>query len=151
MPSCRNRRPSPRAILMLILLAPVACATPPPQVQNPFIGTWANADNDAITIRADTVIVNRPNGQSTALGNAVCGGVFSFDYATSNSRALTALVPRQPGLGKDLSELLVAPTYPVAQLRCDHGDQTYILLNDRQLVAVYRDGDIGAIERLARR
>jgi hypothetical protein len=136
---------------MLLLLAPVACAAPQPQVQNPLIGTWANADNDQITIRADTVVVTQSNGQSTALGNAVCGGVFSFDYATLNSQALTALVPRQPGLGKDLSDLLVAPTYPVAQLHCDHGDQTYILLNDRQLVAIYRDGDIGAIERLARR
>jgi hypothetical protein len=136
---------------MLILLMPVACAAPQPEVQNPFIGSWANADNEAITIRADTVVVNQRSGQNTALGNAVCGGVFSFAYATWNSQALTALVPRQPGLGKDLSELLVAPSYPVAQLHCDHGDQTYILLNDRQLVAIYRDGDIGAIERLARR
>ena len=136
---------------MLSLLAQVACAAPQPQVQNPFLGTWANADNDAITIRADTVVVNQPNGQSTALGNAVCGGVFGFAYATWSSQTLTALVSRQPGLGKNLSELLVAPTYPVAQLHCDHGDQTYILLNDRQLVVIYRDGDIGAIERLARR
>ena len=68
-----------------------------------------------------------------------------------SSQALTALLPRQPGLGKNLSDLLVAPTYPVAQLHCDHGDQTYVLLNDNQLVAIYRDGDIGAIERLARR
>ena len=120
-------------------------------MQNPFLGTWATADNDAITIRPDTVVVNQPNGQSTALGNAVCGGVFSFAYATWSSQTLTALVSRQPGLGKNLSDLLVAPTYPVAQLRCDHGDQTYILLNDRQLVVIYRDGDIGAIERLARR
>jgi hypothetical protein len=47
--------------------------------------------------------------------------------------------------------LLVEPTYPVASLDCDRGDQTYVLLSDRQLVAIYRDGDIGAIDRLARR
>jgi hypothetical protein len=47
--------------------------------------------------------------------------------------------------------LLVAPTYPVASLRCDRGDHTYVLLNDRELVAIYRDGDIGVVERLARR
>jgi hypothetical protein len=136
---------------MLTLLTLVACAAPQPQVQNPFLGTWANADNDAITIRADTVVVNQANGQGTPLGSAVCGGVFNFAYATWSSQALTALVPRQPGLGKNLSELLVAPTYPVARLHCDRGDQTYILLNDHQLVVIYRDGDIGTIERLARR
>jgi hypothetical protein len=38
----------------------------------------------------------------------------------------------------------------VVRLDCDRGDQTYVLLNDRQLVAIYRDGDIGAIDRLAR-
>ena len=137
---------------MLILLALAACAAPQaPQLQTPFIGTWANADNDTITIRADTIVLNQPNGQSTALGNSECGGVFGFAYAAWNSQALTALLPRQPGLSKNLSEILVAPSYPVAQLHCGHGDQTYILLNDRQLVAIYRDGDIGAIERLARR
>jgi hypothetical protein len=136
---------------MLILLLPVACAAPQPQVQNPFLGTWATADNDAITIRPDTIVVNQPTGQSTPLDRSVCGGAFSFAYATWSSRELTGLLPRQPGLSKNLSELLVAPTYPVARLHCDHGDQTYVLLNDRQLVAIYRDGDIGAIERLARR
>ena len=39
----------------------------------------------------------------------------------------------------------------MAELDCDRGDQTYVLLNDRQLVAIYRDGDIGAIEQMARR
>jgi hypothetical protein len=137
---------------MLILLGFVACAAPQtPQPETPFIGTWANADNDTITIRADTIVLNQPNGQSTALGSNECGGIFSFAYADWNRQALTALLPRQPGLGKNLSDLLVAPTYPVAQLHCGHGDQTYILLNDHQLVAIYRDGDIGAIERLARR
>jgi hypothetical protein len=137
---------------MLILLALAACAAPQaPQLQTPFIGSWANADNDTITIRADTIVLNQPNGQSTALGSSGCGGVFSFAYADWSSQALTALLPRQPGLSKNLSEMLVAPTYPVAQLHCGHGDQTYILLNDHQLVAIYRDGDIGAIERLARR
>jgi hypothetical protein len=47
--------------------------------------------------------------------------------------------------------MLVEPSYPVAMLVCDRGDQTYVLLNDGELVAIYRDGDIGAIERLARR
>ena len=66
-------------------------------------------------------------------------------------QALTDLITRQPDLRQKLSELLVEASYPVARLDCDRGDQTYVLLNDRQLVAIYRDGDIGAIERLVRR
>ena len=151
MPSRRSQRPFPRAFPIAALSALAACAAPQPQVQNLFIGSWVTAENDAITIRADTVVVNQPNGQRAALDSSVCNGVFSFTYATWNSQTLAALLPRQPGLGKSLSDLLVAPTYPVAQLRCGHGDQTYILLSDSQLVAIYRDGDIGAIERLARR
>ncbi len=120
-------------------------------MQNPFVGTWADPDNDTITVRQDTVVQNRPDGQSTAADDSTCGGVFSFGYVTWSRQTLTGLLPRQPGLRKNLSDLLVAPSYPVAVLHCGHGDQTYVLLNDRQLVAIYRDGDIGAIERLARR
>jgi hypothetical protein len=47
--------------------------------------------------------------------------------------------------------MLAQPSYRVAVLDCDQGDQTYVLIDDRQLVAIYRDGDIGAVERLARR
>ena len=136
---------------MSILAALVACAVPQPQVQNPFIGTWATADNDAIMIRADTVVLNQPNGRHIPLDSSTCNGIFSFTYATWNTPMLTALLPRQPGLAKNLSDLLVAPTYPVAQLRCDRGDQTYILKSDDMLIAIYRDGEIGTIEKLARR
>jgi len=138
---------------MLILAAmPLGCAAPgPPAAQNPFIGTWVTADNDSITIRQDTIVQNQPNGQSTALDRNTCGGVFRFVYDTKSRQALTDLIVRQPDLRKKLSDLLVLPSYPVAQLDCHQGDQTYVLLNDRQLVAIYRDGDIGAIDRLARR
>ncbi len=136
---------------MLTALAMAGCAGPPAPPSNPLVGTWANADNQTITIRPDTVVFNQPNGQSAALGGDVCGGNFSFAYGRESSRALSQLLPRQPDLSHNLSALLVAPAYPVARLRCDRGDQTYVLLNDHQMVAIYRDGDIGAIERLARR
>src|SRR6516165_10357000 len=77
-------------------------------------------------------------------------GVFHFGYDTQSREALTGLIVRQPDLRKKLSALLVEPSYQVARLDCDRGDQTYVLLSDQQLVAIYRDGDIGAIDRLAR-
>jgi hypothetical protein len=137
--------------MLILAAAPLACATPPTSPANPFIGTWATADNDSVTIRQDTVVQTQSNGQTTALDAKACRGVFRFGYTTKSRQALTDLIPRQPELRRKLAELLVATSYPVAELDCDRGDQTYVLLNDRQLVAIYLDGDIGAIERLARR
>jgi hypothetical protein len=140
-------------VVALIIVAgfPVACAVPEPPPRNQFVGTWATADNETVTIRQDTIVQTQPDGQSTALDKNTCRGLFRFVYDTQSRQALTELIPRQPDLRKKLSDLLVEPSYPVARLDCDRGDQTYVLLNDRQLVAIYRDGDIGAIDRLARR
>jgi len=148
---CRVRQPLPRAVPTVLATALAACAVPQAPPPNPFIGTWATADNDTVTLRQDTVVENQPNGQSTPLDGKTCNGAFSFGYAVWNREALTGLLPRQPNLSKNLCELLAAPTYPVALLRCDQGDHTYVMLNDRELVAIYRDGDIGVVERLARR
>jgi hypothetical protein len=130
---------------------PIACTlSPASQMESPFLGTWVTAENASIVIRQDTIVQNQPDGQSTALDKNVCRGVFRFAYGTKSRQALTDLVPRQPELRHRLSDLLVEPSYPTAELDCDRGDQTYVLLNERQLVAIYRDGDIGAIDRLAR-
>jgi hypothetical protein len=135
-------------VLILAAVLPACVAPEPPR--NPFLGTWATADNDSVTIRKDTIVQTQPDGRSTALDKETCRGVFRFAYNTVSSQRLIDLISRQPELRK-LSELLVEPNYPVAKLDCDRGDQTYVLLNDSQLVAIYRDGDIGAIDRLARR
>lgn len=141
-----------RGMVTFVLAAiPLACALPQaPQTENRFVGTWVTADNASITIRPDTIVQHQPDGESTALDKNACRGIFRFSYGTKSRQALAALVPRQPELRQRLSDLLVEPNYPVAELDCDRGDQTYVLLNDRQLVAIYRDGDIGAIDRLAR-
>ena len=150
--SSEDRKRLGRVVAVLILaVIPLACVTPEPAARNPFIGTWATADNDSVMIRQDTIVHTQPDGRSTALDEDTCRGVFRFAYDTQSRQALTDLIARQPDLRKKLSELLVEPSYPVARLDCDRGDQTYVLLNDRQLVAIYRDGDIGAIDRLARR
>jgi hypothetical protein len=150
----RERRCSRGTVpIMIIVIAFFGCAAPAPAPppRNPFVGTWANANNDTITIRQDTVVQNQANGQSTPLDKGTCNGNFSFGYVTWNRAALTGLLPRQPSLDQNLAALLVAPTYPVVALRCDQGDHTYVLLNDNELLAIYRDGDIGVVERLARR
>ena len=136
---------------LIIAAMPIACTlSPASQMEIPFLGTWVTAENASIVIRQDTIVQNQPDGQSTALDKNVCRGVFRFAYGTKSRQALTDLVPRQPELRHRLSDLLVEPSYPIAELDCDRGHQTYVLLNERQLVAIYRDGDIGAIDRLAR-
>jgi hypothetical protein len=147
-----SRQQFGRFLAMLVLAAmPLACVVPEQSVQNPFLGTWATADNDSVTIRQDTIVQTQPDGRSTALDKTACRGVFRFVYDTKSRQALTDLISRQPELSRKLSDLLVESNYPTVRLDCDRGDQTYVLLNDRQLVAIYRDGDIGAIDRLARR
>lgn len=133
---------------------PLACALPPaPQTQtlNPFLGTWTSPEEASITFRPDTVVQNPPQGPPQAFGKDTCEGVFRFRYTTESRAALTALAPRQPGLQERLSRLLPQPRYRVAELACGQGDQTYVLLGDHDLVAIYRDGEIGGIERLTRR
>src|ERR1700737_2299044 len=147
----RKRIESGVALLVLAGSA-LACGVPEPAPpRNPFVGTWATADNDSVTIRQDTIVQTQPDGHSTALDQNSCRSLFRFGYDTQSRQALTDLIPRQPDLRKKLSDLLVNHSSPVVRLDCDRGDQTYVLLNDRQLVAIYRDGDIGAIDRLVRR
>ncbi len=146
-----DQRLARRGITVLVPAALLACAVPQAPPSNPFIGTWANSDTNTIIIRQDTVVEKQPNGQTTPLDSRTCNGAFSFGYAEWRREALTGLLPRQPNLTRNLSNLLVAPVYPVASLRCDQGDHTYVLVNDHELVAIYRDGDIGVVERLARR
>ena len=153
MPPGGYRKRIERVVALLILAGSLlACIAPEPTpARNPFVGTWATAENDSVTIRQDTIVQTQPDGQSTALDQTTCRSLFRFGYDTQSRQTLTDLIPRQPDLRKKLSDLLVEPSYPVARLDCDRGDQTYVLLNDRQLVAIYRDGDIGAIDRLVRR
>jgi hypothetical protein len=141
-----------RPVLSLVGVAALsACVAAPPPPVNPFLGTWATPDDTTITIRPDTVVQHQADGASVVLGNDTCNSRFSFTYTSASHQALTALLPRQPNLDKDLSAMLPGSTYRVAQLRCDRGDHTYVLVNDHELVAIYRDGDIGAVERLVRR
>ena len=73
-----------------------ACAVSPSPPPNPFVGTWATAEDELVTIRADTVVQRASDGRLTALDKGTCGGLFRFGYLTKSREALTALLPRQP-------------------------------------------------------
>ena len=42
------------------------------------------------------------------------------------------------------------PEYRVAELSCGDGGTTYVLLDERDLLAIHRDSDIAALARLSR-
>jgi hypothetical protein len=139
------------AVMTCSALALACTVSPATRVEDPFVGNWVTAEDASITIRPDTIVQHQADGESTTLGEAACRGMFRFTHGTKSRQDLASLVPRQPDLRQKISDILAEQSYPVAELNCDRGDQTYVLLNDRQLLAIYRDGDVGAIERLARR
>src|SRR5947209_14864848 len=136
--------------IALILLAtlPAACATPEPQ--SPFAGTWSGAERHQISFRDNTVVQQPAGAPATTLGPDTCSGRFRFTYARRNRDALIALAPEQPDLRSRLTLLLVRPDYPVAELGCGEGGTTYVLLDDRNLIAIHRDADVAGIEQLSR-
>jgi hypothetical protein len=150
-----SRSSSRRIALLLLALAPAACAAPqgppaPAPPANPFLGAWATSGKSSVVFEPGTIVEAQANGQQTPLDAGTCGGRFHFAYGTKDRRALVALIPQQPNLQERLSHLLPAPSYPVAQLVCDRGDQTYVLLGRDDLLAIYRDGEIAVLDRLRR-
>ena len=137
------------AVLALAAALPIGCAAPQPPA-SPFAGTWTTAEHQEIAFRDNTVIVSPPDAQPTAMGVESCGGTFRFGYGRESREALIGLAPHQPDLAGKLASLLAAPDYPVAELTCGEGASTYVLLDERGLVAIYRDRDIAGIERLSR-
>ena len=117
---------------------------------NPFLGAWATPERNQITFRDSTLVVSPTGEPQTEMSPQSCAGKFRFGYGRKSRDALTALVPQQPDLRARLGALLQQPEYPVAELGCDQGDNTYVLLDDRDLVAIYRDGNVAAVERLSR-
>jgi hypothetical protein len=137
------------ALLALVAALPIGCAAPPPPA-SPFAGTWTTAEREQIAFRPDTVVINPPDAQPTTMGAEACDGAFHFAYGRQSRQALIALAPHQPDLTGKLASLLVQPDYAVAELACGEGGSTYVLLDERDLVAIHRDRDIAGIERLSR-
>jgi hypothetical protein len=135
-------------LLAAITALPAACVAPPPP--NPFAGAWVTGERQQIAFGDDTVVMNPPDAPPTALGAETCDGAFRFGYGRRDRDTLLRLAPRQPDLRRRLAGLLAGPEYPVAELACGEGATTYVLLGDRELLAIHRDRDIAGIERLSR-
>jgi hypothetical protein len=134
-----------------LALLPAACAFfEPAPPASPLIGTWVTADRDRITFRTDTIILSPDKGPQTTMSAAECNGVFRLNYGRMETAPLIALFPGQPDLSARLKAALVRPIYPAADMTCDHGGTTYLLVGDRDLVAIYRDGGVGGMQRLSR-
>lgn len=147
LPPFRN---APRvAVLALAALLPAACVSPEPP-QGPFAGAWSNAERHQVVFRDNTVVQQPTGGPPTALSAATCEGKFRFGYARRSRDALIALAPRQPDLRGRLAQMLVRPDYQVAELDCGDGGTTYVLLGDRDLVAIHHDADVAGVEQLSR-
>ena len=145
-------RPGAARVLLLALLAalPAACMTVPEPPKNPFLGAWSTTEKSQIAFRDDTVVINPPDSPPTPMSAQSCPQGFQFQYGRKSRDALLALAINQPDVTRKLGSLLMQPEYPVAELRCDRGDNTYVLLNDRDLVAIYRDQGIAGVEQLSR-
>jgi hypothetical protein len=134
-------------LLALAAVLPGGCTIP---AANPFAGAWATADRQQIAFRDDTVVINSPGQPATPMGAESCAGAFRFLYGHKSREALLGLAPRQPDLTGRLAQLLVQPDYPVAELSCGPGNSTYVLLGERELVAIYRDRDVAGVQRWSR-
>jgi hypothetical protein len=139
-----------RLVLAAMALLPTACANvvgPPP---NPFAGGWATAGHQQIAFRDNTVVLQPPDAAPTPMSADSCSGAFRFDYRRQSREALLGLTPRQPDLKRRLEQLLVQADYPVAEVTCGEGASTYVLLDERDLVAIHRDQGIAGIETMTR-
>ena len=150
MRTLRLGRHMPRfAALALTALLPAACVAPE-KPEGPFAGAWSTAERHQVVFREDTVVQQPAGGPPTALSAATCDGKFRFGYARRSRDALLALAPRQPDLRSRLAQMLARPDYPVAELGCGEGGTTYVLLDDRNVVAIHRDADVAGVEQLSR-
>ena len=136
--------------LMLLTLASSGCALLEGPPANPLIGTWATADRNKVTFAAEAVIVTPDKGAPTTMSKAECNGVYTLAYGRMQTAPLKQLFPKQADLTGQLNRLLVKPEYPVAEVTCDRGGTTYLMLDDGQVLAIYRDGAVGGIERMTR-
>jgi hypothetical protein len=140
-----------RLLAALGALLPTGCALlEPSPPANPLIGSWATADRNRVTFSDSAVVVTPADSKPTTMGAADCNGRYKLLYGRMMTAALEQSFPSQPDLQSKLKQLLVRPDYPVADLTCDQGGTTYLMLDDRRMIAVYRDSGVGGLETYSR-
>ncbi len=138
---------------VVIPLAAASCAYLPFRLEppvSPLVGNWTTQDHNQVSLREGAVIVTPDKGQATTMGPGDCNGVYKLQYGVMDTSALERSFPSQPDFSSKLRQLLVKPEYQVADVTCDQGGTTYLLLDDRQMLAVYRDSGVGGTEAYSR-
>ena len=78
-------------------------------------------------------------------------GRFRFAYDRQEPRRAAGADARgSPICAAASTAAAVGPEYRVAELTCGDGGTTYVLLGERDLLAIHRDRDIAALARLSR-
>ncbi len=140
-----------RPLLILLALLPAACADFRfGYAPNEFVGAWTTEDQGRVSFTEDTVVLTSPDGKPTPVSAAECNGGFGFRYGRMTRESLTGIAAAQPDVGQKLSGMLTGSVYPVAELTCDRGTSTYVMLDDRDIVAIYRDRDVVGLDRMTR-
>jgi hypothetical protein len=145
--------PSSWKLLALFAAGFLAACVPeaPEQPASPFFGDWTTAEGDGVGFRAATLVQNRSDGTTVTLGSDTCDGAFRFAYGERSRAELMRQAGQLRDVRQALDRLLTYPSYEVAELTCGSGTQTYVLLDEARLVAIYRVEDIARLEPLSRR
>jgi len=117
---------------------------------SPLLGSWADPDHNKVTFQPDAVVLTPDKGEATTMGPSACNGVYKLQYGRMMTPALQQSFASQPDLENKLKQFLTKPEYPVADVTCDQGGTTYLMLDDSQMLAVYRDAGVGGTETLSR-
>ena len=117
---------------------------------SPLIGNWEDPDRNKVTFTADAVVLTPDNGQATTMGPEACNGRYKLVYGRMETADLQKSFPSQPDMQSKLKQLLTKPEYPVADVTCDQGGTTYLMLDGSNVLAVYRDAGVGGTESLSR-
>jgi hypothetical protein len=142
-----------RVAIVFACLAPAACIPfggRQESSSNPFHGVWQTADHDEIAFGDDTVELAPPKGKRIPITAAQCNGGYFFHYGRMTRDSLLGTTASQPDVKNRLSAILKDPVYPVAEMGCDHGTSTYVLLDPSHLVVIYRDRDVVGLDRMKR-
>ncbi|HEX5319959.1 MAG TPA: hypothetical protein VFW46_12430 [Stellaceae bacterium] len=140
-----------RVLLAVLALTPAGCADFAFGYRdNGFIGSWTTSDRAKVSFREDTVVLTSPTGAQTPITKAECSDGFFFHYGRMTRDSLTGIAAAQADIREKLSGMLASPVYPVAELGCDHGTSTYVMLDDHDLLAIYRDRDVIGLDRMTR-